>query len=104
MKQKQITLYEVLEVLAKAWIGNVSGYYIHDDSDSMHALEGYEDAFERVAREFEFPSTMIVFVKAHLKKEYIAAVKEYLNDNGEDFEEYASNLPIKITKKDYDAA
>lgn len=104
MKQTQVTLYEVCESLAKAWIGNVPGYYIHDDSDSMYACQGYEDALEHVARTFKFPTTMVVFVKAHLKKEYIAEVKAYLEQYNEDFEELGSQLPIKISKKEYDAA
>jgi tRNA U34 2-thiouridine synthase MnmA/TrmU len=105
IKEKQITLYEVLEVLAREWINRAPGYYVHDNNEDMEGMNAAQETLEMVAKHFGAPTTVVNFVKAYLKTEYFRTFKEYLDNNGEDIDDlhFVATPPIKITKKDLDA-
>jgi tRNA U34 2-thiouridine synthase MnmA/TrmU len=102
IKEKQITLYEVLEVLAREWINRAPGFYIHDNYEDMEGMNAAQETLEMVAKHFGAPTTVVNFVKAYLKTEYLKSFKEYLDNNGEDLENlhFVATPPIKITAKD----
>lgn len=106
IKEKQITIYEALEVLAKEWIRTSPAYYVHDCSDSMQTQKATNDMLVLMSKKFGAPTTMVNFVKAYMKDEYVKTYKQYMDEMGEEFDErdFISPLPIKITQKDLDTA
>jgi hypothetical protein len=107
IKDQQVSLYAVLEVIAKEWISAVPGFYIHDVPEDLRHLESSDAMLGIVSTAFGAPTTTVNFVKAYLKTEYVAAIKQYLVENGNEAfadTDFIAPLPIKVTQADIDAA
>lgn len=102
IKDIQVSLYDVLSAFADAYLGSFMPYCYHDCTDSARTVHAARDMMESVSKALGHPTTMVNFIKAYKKPEYIQAVKEYLDDCGEDFnpKDFATPLPINLTKKD----
>lgn len=106
IKEIQVSLYDVFSAIADDWMYAFMPVCLHDCSDSMHTMNAAEDMLSSVSKSLGHPTTMVNFVKAYKKAEYVKAVKEYLEENGEELADahFATSLPIKVTQKDLDKA
>jgi hypothetical protein len=105
IKDQQVSVYDVLAVLANEWIGAVPAFYVHDDNDSMEHVNGSAVMMDIMSKALGAPTTMVNFVKAYMKTEYVKAFKEYLASHDETFADahLIGALPIKITQADIDS-
>jgi hypothetical protein len=106
IKDQQISLYSVLEVIANEWIDAVPGFYIDDVTEDEHRMTAADAMIRVVSTAFGAPTTTVNFVKAYLKTAYVKAIKDYLADNNEEFADtdFIAPLPIKVTQADINAA
>jgi hypothetical protein len=102
LQDKTVTLHEVIDALATQWISNAIPFYVHDCTESMHRMEAAADAIEHLSKHFGHPTTVVNFVKAYRKVDYVKAFKEYLDENGEEYDvsDFPTPPAIKITQKD----
>jgi hypothetical protein len=71
----------------------------------MQTKQAAEEMLDSVSKALGHPTTMVNFIKGYKKTEYLKAIKEYLDEQGDTFDpsDFPSPLPIKVTQKDLDA-
>jgi hypothetical protein len=107
MKNQQVSVYEVCEMFARKWLDVMTEYAVFEHRDARNESDFFESGFSMVAEQYGYEISITEFIQQYLMSEYILGFKKLIEMNKFlDIDECLNkeNLPLPITRAQYDAA